>query len=258
MTYTTAFIPAVKLDDSLCTQMFTLYHAYYEGSNERQFIIDLKEKREAVLLFDNDILVGFTTWMCYEHIWNSKLVRVIFSGDTIVHQKHWGQQNLAFAKIKRMAACRLEHPQVPLYWFLLVKGHRTFRYLPAFAISWFPHWNKAREHLKPLADSLASTRYGEVYNPTRGVVEFPISMGHLKKEIAYPSPKELEKKEVRFFLNKNPLFYQGHELVCICELTPSNLRPIAARIFEESAISSNISTIEEVKDPLYKCSTLAS
>lgn len=252
MTYTTTFIPTSKLDDSFCTQMFTLYHAYYEGSNKTQFIIDLKEKREAVLLFDNDTLVGFTTWMCYEHIWNNKLVRVIFSGDTIVHQKHWGQLHLAFAKIKRMAACRLEQPQIPLYWFLLVKGHRTFRYLPAFAIGWFPHWNKVREHhLKPLADSLASTRYGDAYNQTSGIVELPKSMGHLKKEIAYPSDKELEKEEVRFFLKKNPSFYQGHELVCICELTPSNLRPVAARIFEECVISSNRSSIEEIKKTLF-------
>ena len=31
-------------------------------------------------------------------------------------------------------------PEQPLYWFLIVKGHRTYRYLSAFSVDFHPHW----------------------------------------------------------------------------------------------------------------------
>lgn len=231
--YRTMHVPVAEIDSDLCKAMVELYHTYYDGSNEEKFRADLLEKHEAVLLFFDDALVGFTTWMHYEHQWNNQTLRIIFSGDTIVHRDHWGQQNLAFAKLRRMADFRNSAPGKPLYWFLLVKGHRTYRYLSAFAINWFPHWGRGSADLQCLADSLARTRYGSMYNPVTGVVEFPATCGYLKNVIAYPSPKELEKKEVQFFIERNPLFHQGHELVCVCELSENNLKPIAARIFKE-------------------------
>ena len=52
----------------------------------------------------------------------------------------------AIGQIKR------EAPDMPLYWFLLVKGHRTFKYLPVFGRSFFPHWAQDRGDLQPLAE----------------------------------------------------------------------------------------------------------
>ena len=149
-------------------------------------------------------------------------------------RQHWGQQELAFAWIARIGEIKAQAPDVPLYWFLLVKGHRTFKYLSVFGKSFHPHWQIDRSDLKPLADQLAHASFGHDYNPVSGVVEFSASRGHLKPFIAEPTEEELAKEATRFFLRKNPGYRQGHELVCLCELESVNMKPLTARIFNRA------------------------
>jgi hypothetical protein len=40
---------------------------------------------------------------------------------------------------------------------------------------------------------------------------------------------------VRFFLERNPRYYLGEELVCLTELTSENLRSFASRAFLEGS-----------------------
>src|SRR5262249_37360328 len=154
-----------------------------------------------------------------------------YSGDTVVDRAHWGQQSLAFAWISRMGALKCEQPDISLFWLLLVKGHRTFRYLPVFGKSFYPHWSIDRSDLKPLADALAKEMFASDYNPMTDVVEFGHSRGHLKPHLALPAPQELDRPGVRFFLERNPGFQRGHELVCLCEVEEHNMKPLTLRLF---------------------------
>jgi len=171
----------------------------------------------------------------FERDWHGQRIRVVYSGDTVVERAHWGQQALAFAWIARMGALKREQPNVPLYWFLLVKGHRTFRYLPVFGRSFHPHWSEPRDDLKALADALALEMFPGDYNAATGVVEFAESRGHLRSDIAQPTPEELEREGVRFFLERNPGFCRGHELVCLCEVEERNMKPLTLRLFRKHA-----------------------
>ncbi|HVQ27069.1 MAG TPA: hypothetical protein VMV01_17910, partial [Planctomycetota bacterium] len=114
-----------------------------------------------------------------------------------------------------------------------VKGHRTFRYLPVFGKSFHPHWSDDRSDLRELADSLASEMFPDDYNPATGVVEFDQSRGQLVPEIAQPTPAELDREGVRFFLERNPGFERGHELVCVCEVEEHNMKPLTLRLFRK-------------------------
>lgn len=211
-----------------------IYLKYYAGSSALQVRKDLTEKREILLLYYGEALVGFTTLQVYEHHWEGKPIRIVYSGDTVVEKAHWGQQALAYSWIARMAKIKNEKPLLPLYWFVIVKGHRTFKYLPAFAKSFYPHWEIDRSELKPLVDFLAYEKFGKFYNPARGVVEYPQSLGHLKDEIAVPTNEEMTKESVQFFLKMNPNYLKGHELVCLCELEESNMKPFTKRIFRKT------------------------
>ena len=42
--------------------------------------------------------------------------------------------------------------------------------------------------------------------------------------------KRIEDKDVQFFLEKNPEFYKGNELVCLAELSVSNLTKAGLRL----------------------------
>jgi len=232
--YTTTFAAVSSLSDSQRRAMARLYLDNYDGSSEALFLHDLARKNEVLLVHDHDNIVGFTSMLLFEREWQSRRIRVVYSGDTVVDRAHWGQQALAFDWISRMGALKRERPEIPFYWMLLVKGHRTFRFLPLFGKSFYPHWSIDRSDLKPLADALAGEMFPGDYNAETGVVEFSASRGHLKAEIAMPGPTELAKDDIGFFFRRNPGFQRGHELVCICEVEPHNMKPLTLRLFEKS------------------------
>ena len=231
--YRTEFVAVRALDDERIREMAALYLQHFDASSESLFRDDLADKDEVLLLRHGDELAGFSAVKFYERDWNGSPVRIVYSGDTIVAPAHWGQQRLAFDWITRTGRLKRESPTLPLYWFLLVKGHRTFRYLPIFSRSFFPHWQSAPPALKALADQLAGERFGADYNATTGVVEFETSRGHLRDDLALPDDGELARPAVRFFLERNPGYRRGHELVCLCELDVDNLKPLAARLFRK-------------------------
>lgn len=229
--YTTQSLPVAAISPALRTQMCALYLANFDGSSAELFQRDLAAKDEGLLLWHGGRLAGFTLLQVYDARHAGREIRVVYSGDTIVDRDHWGQQKLAFAWIERIGQIKADSPDVPLYWFLLSKGHRTYKYLSAFAQTFHPHWSGYDARLAALADELATRKFGASWCRERGVVAFENSHGHLKPEIAQPSAESLAKPATRFFLERNPGYAQGEELVCVCELDARNMKPLAARIF---------------------------
>lgn len=230
--YQTEIIEMPDLQESTLGAMGEIYLAHYDSSDAALFRHDLAGKTEALLVYKHRQLVGFTLYQLYRQSWRGQPIRVIYSGDTIVDRAHWGQQALAFSWIARAGQIKRLAPDTPLYWFLIVKGHRTYRYLPTFSRSFHPHWSQRDEHLEALADWLATNKFGNTYDPKSGVIRFPQSRGHLKQAYAHPSSRERTKDAVKFFLRRNPGYLQGHELVCLCELSEENLKPLARRLFK--------------------------
>ena len=229
----------VQLTDEERACMSRLYLQCYDHSDESRFFKDLNEKQEVILIYhegQSEELVGFSSLLFYERLWMGKRCGVIYSGDTIVSRAHWGQQALSLTWLRRMARFVHESDGIPLYWFLLVKGHRTYRYLSAYFHSFHPHWEKMRPDLRELADTLALERFGKDYNPASGVVEFATSQGNLCEDLALPTERELMREDVRSFFARNPHYQQGHELVCLCEVTRENMKPLTRRIFERDTL----------------------
>jgi hypothetical protein len=233
--YRASIYAPTELSTQQRDDMAALYLSYYDASSQELFLSDLAKKNEVLLVSQQGRLVGFTTLETFPWQRGDENLKIVYSGDTIVDQTHWGQQALAFAWIRRVGQIKREQPELPLYWLLIVKGHRTFKYLSTFGKTFYPHWKDYNEGLQELADELAREKFGHHYNPMSGVVEFTRSRGQLKPTIAEPSATELRKECVRFFLAKNPLFRIGHELVCMCALEESNMKPLTQRLFRQAA-----------------------
>ena len=217
--------------------MYALYERYYDSSSWALFARDLAGKDRVVVLRDETgALQGFSTLAIYERTFAGAPVRVLFSGDTVVDESHWGQQALAFAWLRLAGALNAERPEVPLYWLLISKGHRTYRYLPVFSRAFHPSPDDAGTGtLSALKDFLARDRFGADYDAATGVVRFPESRGHLRDRYADVPDAHLRLPEVAFFLKSNPGYAQGDELVCVCELAADRLQPIARRAFVAGA-----------------------
>ena len=118
-----------------------------------------------------------------------------------------------------------------LFWFLISKGYRTYLYLPVFFHAFYPRVGAPTPRFeRELIDRLGALKYPRDFNPRTGVIEFAESHGHLKPELAHVPAHRREHPHVRFFLQRNPGYVRGHELVCVAEISPANLKERARRM----------------------------
>jgi hypothetical protein len=217
-------------------RMFALYSDSYCDARRDRFDRDLADKTHCIILRDAaDVIQGFSTLKLYVATWRESLVRVIFSGDTIIAPAHWGSQQLAFAWIRLAGAIKQHAANVPLYWFLICKGHRTYRYLHAFAHDYAPRADAITPiDTQALMDHLATERFGAAYDAGAGILSFATPQGRLTPALAEVSDAHRKLPNVAYFLARNPHYGRGDELVCLCELSSANLRPMARRLFADT------------------------
>lgn len=225
---------AGELDVCSRKRMFELYAAHYRSVSRELFLHDLANKDWVVVLRDGQGLIqGFSSVSSqdFEAEEAGGRIRVLFSGDTVINRAYWGTQALAFEWLRFAGEIRARKP-TPLYWLLISKGHRTYRYLSTFSLDYWPrHDRTPPDAIRRLKDRLALTYFGHYYDPQRGVLSFGESRGELAPDLAQIPAKDLSRPEVAFFLSANPGYSRGEELVCLTELSPTNLKPLARRIF---------------------------
>jgi hypothetical protein len=212
--------------------MHALMTEHYEAVPRDRFDADLARKDEVLMLHDgHGGLRGFTTLA-----WNpaGELAEgdILFSGDTIIDRSCWGSQELVRAFCRRAGEWRAASGR-PLFWFLLSKGHRTYLYLPLFARRFHPHPELREPVWEELASRVARGLFGDAWRPDEGLIRFPASHGHLRRDIAATTRDRRHNPWVRFFLERNPGYADGEELVCLTEMRAGNLRRGALAAFRE-------------------------
>jgi hypothetical protein len=213
--------------------MFAIYEQYYEPAIWAVFERDLDDKDEVLLLSDiHGALRGFSTmktW-CVETPLGRK--RLLFSGDTIIEQAFWGLQALPFRWIEHAGAILAASPETPLFWFLISKGHRTYRYLNAFAHVYYPTWQQQTPTAMSALIELAGRNvFGSRYCAETGVVRADAAGARLRAEFTGIDANRRPNPETAFFLARNPGWCRGDELLCFCELSAANLKPPARAQF---------------------------
>lgn len=228
-------LPVEQVTAELEESMYALFERYYAATSAAAFHVDLSTKSLVILLQDEaGAPRGFSTLAVDEFEYAGIRRRAVFSGDTIIDQEFWGEQALAFAWTELAGRLKAQAPDVPLYWFLISKGFRTYRYLPAMARHFYPSWKEATPpEMQGLLDYLATIRFGDAYRCDEGVIRFPESRGQLREPWLVVTKRERERPDVRFFLERNPRHGLGEELACITELSAGNMRPLARRVFEK-------------------------
>lgn len=176
-----------QLRDVDVAHMYALYSTCYRDTEQARFEHDLDDKTHCVIMRDDTgKLRGFSTLKLYEQQWCDTTLRILFSGDTIVDPACWGSQQLAFCWIRLAGELKRNSPDRALYWFLICKGHRTYRYLRAFAHDFTPRFDRPAEPLRQaLLDHLAVERFGHAYDAASGVLNFL----YRKAASPQPSPK---------------------------------------------------------------------
>jgi hypothetical protein len=229
-------LPVEELSGSDHDQMFALMDVVYEGVTREAFERDLAGKDECIVLRKaSGEVAGFSTQRFITLQVDAARVAPLtgddpapglttlaglFSGDTVIHPDHWGTPVLFQTFARRYIA----DDGPPRWWFLVSKGHRTYRIMPTLFQRFWPN----RHEPTPDAALAVMTTYAETLYPgdlDDGVLAYHHATDRLRAGVAGISESNLRVPDIAFFAEANPSWALGHDLVCLCELTPDNLRP---------------------------------
>jgi hypothetical protein len=230
-------LPIQEIDADFTTKLYRLFAAGYDNVSPARFASDLAEKDFVVVLRDTESGEprGFSTQQILRITVDGKPVRALFSGDTIIDPDYWGEQELVRGWCRVVGQLLAEETDIPLYWLLISKGFRTYLYLPVFYHEFWPR----HDHLTPnsaqrILDALAKSKWPVHYEPSNGLLQFPQSLGNLKSEIADIPDARMEDPDVKFFLQRNPTYLQGTELVCLAPISLENTKSIGRRLIQQA------------------------
>jgi hypothetical protein len=206
---------------------------HYENVRTEVFERDLDEKQWVIAVYEpTGRLCGFSTQTVLSSKAQGEPFRALFSGDTIIDRQHWGDPALSHAWGQLALRLIDSGNDLPLYWFLLSQGYRTYRFLPLFFYEFYPrHDASTPARDREIIDSLATERYGESYDPANGVVRSHPLQYRLAAELG-DSHRRLTDPHVQFFARQNPGHAAGDELCCLAPLTRENFTRAAWRVID--------------------------
>ena len=213
--------------------MWRVFSRYYDDIERARFEADLTKKTHVILLIDagDKSLQGFSTLELIPGEIDGKRFLAIYSGDTIVHEDYWGQTALQRAFTTYTLKHMVQNPTIPVYWFLISKGYKTYLLLSRNYVEHWPRWEESTPQFqRSVIDHLASNKFGDAWKKELGVLKFEDPQGKLKGDVA-PIDEELlrQYRDISFFHEANPGHHDGDELCCLGRVNPAFIANFAAR-----------------------------
>ena len=233
-------------------RMFEIMTRYYDNVDFAEFKRDLAAKDRVILLLEKqcasvqattpqcsrspgpsqiattvvgsrDSIQGFSTLKHLVYKIDGKKVRGIFSGDTILEKKHWGSRVLGKAFLAHLFKQRLKNLRVPLYWFLISKGYKTYLLMANNFAEHYPRFESDTPGpMQSLMDRAYGDLYPENYHPASGLILFSKNTCKLKSSVASIETAKLKSNpRVDHFEKLNPGWEKGNELCCVAKMTLS-------------------------------------
>ncbi|MCA8921121.1 MAG: hypothetical protein KDD82_04890 [Planctomycetes bacterium] len=213
----TRCVPVARLGPADREAMFALMARYYSGVTREAFLRDLDEKQHVIRMLDGEgELAGFSTIQVLHTTYEGRKVVTVFSGDTVIDERCWGQKKLQRTFTAFLLRVRLRYPLRKVYWFLISKGYKTYLLMRNNLLMFPNHQGRTPAGAQAALHHVATLKYPEAYDPQRGVIA---SCGAaVKDDAADLSPRDLEHPDIRFFCAQNPGWKRGDELCCLADV----------------------------------------
>lgn len=209
--------------------MFSLMDEFYDNMRLDVFLRDLRDKDFCILLRDDKgIIKGFSTQKILCVTVDGREIHGVFSGDTIIHKSCWGSPELFKVSIPFFVEYGKQFGE--FYWFLISKGYKTYKILPAFFNEFYPSFKeKTPPEAKRIIDAYGRLLYPEEYDITDGVIKYKSVKDRLKDGVADITGDTLKNSHVAFFARANPGYRNGDDLVCLARMSEDNLTPFSRK-----------------------------
>lgn len=211
-----SIVPVSSLQEFQLAGMWKLFESYYADIEHNRFLSDLYAKDSVILITAGKEIAGFSTLKTYDREIGNRHVKVIYSGDTIVHRAYWGQTVLQKTFFSFLVSTYLKNPTKDVYWFLISKGYKTYCLLSRNFPNYWPRHDAATPAFETeLLGDLATDMFGDSWKPELGVLKFEESLGSLKGNVAPITDDARKFADIRFFEQINAGHAQGDELCCL-------------------------------------------
>lgn len=229
MSLISKLVKVEEIDESILENMYHLMEATYFGTSLSKIKRDLSNKQYILLLYnDQNTLKGFTTMQLFDSTFRGKNVKIIYSGDTVIDEDSRGEIELMRAWWQFSYKVQKEYMDTDVYWMLISKGWRTYKFFPLFLKEFYPTREKETpEEFKDFIERIGKFKFPEEYQ--NGLI-IPNSPDFLKNADHDVPEHKKDDPDIQFFLNANPNFKHGNELVCVAHLSPDNLTKIGLRL----------------------------
>jgi len=205
--------------------MYALFSEYYENACRSHFESDLDKKDMVIILRNDDMrIVGFSTIEVYMHKGSRITAAVVFSGDTIIDRRYRIGSYLPGAFASVLIETMNRYNPLPVFWLLASKGVGTYRCLPIFFREFLPSYKgTVKIERKQLADGIAFEKFGSAYSPETQVVYHNKTRDRLRPGRSDLLLAARDDPHIRYFISKNPGYADGDELVCLAEVSETNM-----------------------------------
>ena len=211
-------------------EMRGLLARHFDGVDEETFARDLAGKSHVLRVWNEGRLIGFSTLVVHQETVRGEVIHVLYSGDTIMDPEGWGSPVLARGWIRMVRQVKAGLPPGRCFWLLLSAGFRTYRLLPVFWRNFWPrHDAVTPEETGELMETIASRRFGRQYDAEAGKVRFD-RPHRLRGLLAVVPEGRRRDPHISFFLDGNPGWSRGDELVCLTEIDDRNLTSAGRRM----------------------------
>ena len=219
-------------------KMLKLKQRYFSHVLRKKFYRDLEEKQWVIVLRVGTSIEGFSTVQIISLSVAGKEIIYLFSGDTIVDRSCWNSPALAGSFGKVILKAMEIAGERDLYWFLISKGFRTYRFLPVFFNEYYPRFDRPTPSVfQTLLDAVAQFKFGDSYDKSNGIVLSNGTNDHLRLFMQKITSCRTEDPYIQFFLKKNPGYTKGDELACIAQLNKENMSRSAWWVIRNTAVT---------------------
>ncbi|MEZ6103129.1 MAG: hypothetical protein R3E01_29655 [Pirellulaceae bacterium] len=216
-------------------EMFDLFARYYQPVDRGRFERDLSRKQWVIQLrhAETGKLCGFSTQVLVQAPALGGVTHALFSGDTIVDPEHWNETALVREWGRLAMELRDEVAPEPLYWYLISKGYRTYRFLPVFFREFYPRRDRETPgDVQEILDALGRQLFCSGYDAQRGIVVGNPQKERLRAGVADITDARRQNADIRFFAEANPGHAEGDELCCLARLDVENFTRAGIRLLD--------------------------